>query len=62
MQQRLKEVVAEFEKKFGEISKKTRYEFRKAILMDYEDDLRELTLRDAVEIFDASGLQLKKEK
>jgi hypothetical protein len=53
-------VIDEFISHYGEISNDTREEFKQAILTDYEDapqNLKQITLDDAVEIFDASGLQ-----
>ena len=61
----IKKIVAKFINTFGEISDETRQEFEEAIKYDYEDDpkgILKMDLDDAVQIFDASGLQLVDEE
>lgn len=57
-------IIDKFISHFGEISSETRKKFKEAIYMDYEDtpqSLSQMTLDDAVEIFDASGLSLEED-
>lgn len=57
-QSKINAIIEEFERKFGRMSSETKEEFKEAIEEDYMDsDINDLTLHDAVEIFDASGLE-----
>lgn len=65
VEEKITEIIHAFEKRFGEISESTREEFREAILYDYEENpkgILKMSMQDAVEIFDSSGLQLKEDE
>lgn len=65
VEEKIAEIIRAFEKRFGEISESTREEFREAILEDYEENTKgilKMSMQDAVEIFDSSGLELMEDE